>query len=229
MPDLPEVVVYDVNETLSDMSAMPGRFADVGAPADLAGLWFATVLRDGFAVAASGTAAGFAEIGRHVLHELLEDVPLDRPLDEAVEHVLSGMSELDLHPDVAPAVRRLHAAGVRQVTLSNGSAAVAEALLTRAGVRDPFEQLLSVEDAGAWKPVRTAYRYAAETSGVDADRMLLVAVHPWDVHGAARAGLRTAWIDRRGGRYPGYLVAPDVTVRSLEELADQLLADRDPR
>jgi 2-haloacid dehalogenase len=223
LPDQPEVVVYDVNETLSDMSAMPGRFADVGAPTHMAGLWFATLLRDGFALAASGTTAGFAEIGRHVLHDLLTDVRLDRPLDEAVEHVLSGMSELDLHPDVVPAVRRLHGAGVRQVTLSNGSAAVADALLTRADVRHCFERLLSVQDAGAWKPVATAYRYAAEVAGVRVEEMLLVAVHPWDIDGAARAGLRTAWVDRRAGRYPGYAATPDLSVRSLGELADHLL------
>lgn len=224
MPDVPEVVVYDVNETLSDMSAMPNRFADVGAPAHLAGLWFATLLRDGFALAASGTTAGFAEIGRHVLHDLLTDVRLDRPLDEAVEHVLSGMGELDLHPDVAPAVQRLHAAGVRQVTLSNGSASVADALLARAGVRDSFERLLSVEDAGGWKPVTTAYQYAAAVTGVRVDDLLLVAVHPWDVHGAVRAGLRTAWVDRRASRYPDYVATPELTVRSLDELADHLLA-----
>jgi len=33
-----------------------------------------------------------------------------------------------------------------------------------------------------------------------AEQMLLVTVHPWDIHGAARAGLSTAWINRAGGR-----------------------------
>lgn len=47
---MPAVVVFDVNETLSDMTPMAQRFTDVGAPADLATLWFATVLRDGFAL-----------------------------------------------------------------------------------------------------------------------------------------------------------------------------------
>jgi len=45
----PEVVVFDVNETLSDMSPIAERFTDIGAPAHLAKLWFATLLRDGFA------------------------------------------------------------------------------------------------------------------------------------------------------------------------------------
>lgn len=38
---------------------------------------------------------------------------------------------------------------------------------------------------------------------------MLVAVHPWDVDGAARAGMRTAWLDRRGTAYPSYFTAPN--------------------
>ncbi|MDJ0459334.1 haloacid dehalogenase type II, partial [Arthrobacter sp. NQ7] len=57
------VVVFDVNETLSDMSPMGERFREVGAPAEMARLWFATLLRDGFALAASGDNGSFATIG----------------------------------------------------------------------------------------------------------------------------------------------------------------------
>jgi len=44
----PSVVVFDVNETLSDMAPMAERFAEVGAPELAARLWFAVLLRDGF-------------------------------------------------------------------------------------------------------------------------------------------------------------------------------------
>lgn len=51
---------------------------------------------------------------------------------------------------------------------------------------------------------------------------MLVAVHPWDIDGASRAGLATAWINRDQGRYPSYYAAPALEVRSLAELAEQL-------
>lgn len=114
-----------------------------------------------------------------------------------------GFADLDLHPDVEPGLRAMRRAGLRVVTLSNGAAGVAERLLTRAGVRHLAEQVLTVEDVGVWKPARAAYQYAAERCAVDATSMLMVAVHPWDRHGAARAGLRTAWINRRGREYRG--------------------------
>ena len=52
----------------------------------------------------------------------------------------------------------------------------------------------------------------------------MVAVHPWDLHGASRAGLRTAWVDRTGSPYPSHLPPPDLHVRSLVDLAEQLQA-----
>jgi 2-haloacid dehalogenase len=216
------VIVFDVNETLSDMSPMAERFAEIGAPAQLAKLWFATLLRDGFALTAAGGNGAFAKIGAEVLRGLLADAGIGTDPERAVEHVMAGMAGLGLHPDVPEGVRALRAAGYRLVTLTNGSARVAEQLFAPAGLRDQFERLLSVEAAPAWKPARASYHYAATACSTDPGQMLLVAVHPWDIHGAAQAGLRTAWINRAGANYPDYFTPPDYTVASLGELAEAL-------
>jgi 2-haloacid dehalogenase len=220
--DKPDVVVFDVNETLSDMVPLGRRFADVGAPELTARIWFASLLRDGFALAVAGDSATFATLGRAALRTVLTGLPLSRDLDAAVEHVMAGFMDLGVHPDVPEGVRALTAAGLRLATLSNGSAAVAERLLTSAGLRDQFERLLSVDDAGVWKPARGAYEYAARTCDVSPSDMILVAVHPWDIDGAARAGMQTAWIDRDGRPYPGYFATPTHTVSALPELAQRL-------
>ncbi len=218
----PSVVVFDVNETLSDMAPMASRFADVGAPEHLAALWFATLLRDGFALTAAGTTESFGRLGQGALRSVLAGVPLDRDVDEAVEHVLAGFANMSLHPDVPDGVLALRRTGLRLVTLTNGATSVAERLLTEAGIRDEFEQLLSVEDAGTWKPSLGAYAYAAETCGAALADMLLVAVHPWDIDGAARAGMSTAWVNRGGKPYPDYFSPPAYAVSSLTELAARL-------
>ena len=117
------VIVFDVNETLSDMSPMGERFAEVGAPAQLAKLWFATLLRDGFALTAAGGNGAFAEIGAEVLRGLLAASDIGMDLDHAVVHVMAGMAGLGLHPGVPEGVRALRATGYRLVTLSNGAQA----------------------------------------------------------------------------------------------------------
>lgn len=219
-PARPDVLVFDVNETLSDMSAMRARFSDVGAPEHLAALWFATLLRDGFALAAAGSSERFAVLADGVLRSVLAGLDPDRDVDGAVEHVMSGFGQLDVHPDVPDGLRRLRAGGARLVTLSNGGTSVTEGLLTRAGVRDELEAVLSVEDAGVWKPDPGSYRYAATTCGTDLAAMMLVAVHPWDCDGAARAGMRSAWVNRTGATYPSYFTPPEVEATSLATLAD---------
>ena len=217
-----QVVVFDVNETLSDMAPLACRFADVGAPPALARLWFAALLRDGFARTAAGESERFAVLAEGGLRVVLHGVALDRPVNDAVAHILDGFAALSCHPDVPAGLRALRARGLRLVTMSNGAAAVAEKLLGDAGLRGEFEQVLSVEDAGVWKPAPGSYGYVAEVCDVAAAELLMVAVHPWDLDGAARAGLRTAWVDRTGVPYPVWCRPPDHIVPSLDLLADSL-------
>ena len=223
MPE-PLVIVFDVNETLSDMGPLGEAFAQAGAPRALAKLWFATLLRDGFALTASGDKEPFATIGAEALRTLLGAEGISGNLDTAVERVMAAMQNLSLHPDVPDGIRALAAAGHRLVTLTNGAAANSDRLLVAGGIRDKFELLLSVEDAPAWKPARAAYEYAGASAGAAPSGMLLVAVHPWDIHGAAKAGLRTAWINRTGARYPSYFRAPDITIPALTQLPAALAA-----
>lgn len=224
MQPRPSVIVFDVNETLSDMAAMAGRFTDVGAPGLLATAWFAAVLRDGFALTAAGGKEPFARLARGVLDTVLAGTGLNRPVAEAAEHILAGFSELGLHPDVPDGVRRLREGGLRLVTLSNGSADVADRLLSGAGIRGAFERLLSVEDAPAWKPAPAAYAYAARACSVPVGEMLLVAVHPWDIHGAHQAGMHTGWISRQQVPYPGYFSPPGLQAPGLGALAERILS-----
>lgn len=220
----PDVIVFDVNETLSDMAALGEAFSRAGAPPQAAPAWFAGILRDGFALAATGGNTGFAEIARQGLTRLLGEQDV-ASVAAGTEVVMTALLELDVHPDVVPGVEAL--AGVAElVTLSNGAASLAEDLLRRAGVGKHFTRLLSVEDAPAWKPARTAYEYAVSRCGTEPGGMLLVAVHPWDIHGARAAGWRTAWLNRTGATYPTYFAAPDLEVADLPALARVLGGDR---
>lgn len=218
----PGLLIFDVNETLSDMSPMAQRFVDVGAPAHLATTWFAGLLRDGFALTAAGSSRSFAHIATQSLQVCLHGLALDRAAADAASYVMDGFAALSVHADVPDGIRALRHQGIRLVTLSNGSVSVAEALLEQSGIRESFERLLTVQDVGSWKPAPEAYAYALQQCGVDAEEAMLVAVHPWDIDGAARAGLATAWVNRTGGPYPDYFRPPGLQVASLSHLADQL-------
>lgn len=204
------------------MAPLADRFSDVGAPSALMQTWFAGLLRDGFALTVVGENPQFAHVGEEVLRGLLGSVDgLSRDVDDAVHHIMSGFRELALHSDVYEGLRLLGDAGIRMVTLTNGSVSLSENMFQAAGVAHHFERLLSVEHAAAWKPAREAYAYAAEQCGTSIGNMLLIAVHPWDIDGAKRAGMRAGRLDRRGTRYPGHFTEPDLIGRTVDELGER--------
>lgn len=212
-------VVLDVNGTLSDLSPLGSVLEAHGAPADLARTWFAGVLRDGFALSIHREAPAFLDLARELLlRELTTRTGLDAPPEDVVEEVLERFGGLDVHPDVGPGLRALAEAGVELTAFSNGSAAGVQGLLDRAGLSEIVSRVLSVEETSVWKPHPAAYAYATERLQRRADELTLVAVHPWDLDGAGRAGWRTAWVDREGAPWPGSFRHPLARVTTFEEL-----------
>ncbi|MGY4770990.1 haloacid dehalogenase type II [Kribbella sp. CWNU-51] len=216
-----DVLVLDVNETLSDLEPLRDRFVAAGLPAHSLDAWFAATLRDGFALTAAGAYADFRAVAADVLATQLAGAGIE-PTEDTVTGVLSGLTRLALHPDVEPGLRRLHDAGARIVTLTNGSAAISERMFTEGGILPLLEHRLDVATPQRWKPHPAAYRYAAEVCDVPVERMALAAVHPWDVDGARRAGLQGIYVDRRATPYPKAFLAPDLVVPDFEALAAEL-------
>ena len=60
----------------------------------------------------------------------------------------------------------------------------------------PFDHVISVAVANAFKPNIATYTKAAEMMGVRMDEVLFIANHAFDCIGAKSAGMRTAFIDR---------------------------------
>ena len=214
------LVAFDVNETMVDMSGLRPAFAGVGLAPDLVPLWFARVLRDGFALTVLDEYRSFADVGAQALRGLAPDL-VD---DAAVDAVMAAFRRLDPHPDVAPALDLLHQAGVAVVTLTNGSSELVAALLSRAGLDRYVTANLSVDAVRRWKPAPEPYRYAADQAGVRPDRITLVACHAWDCAGAARAGLRAGWVARSEPRWPDTFPVPDVTGPDLLSVIRAILA-----
>ncbi len=218
----PHAVVFDVNETLFDLSALRPRFEDMGLPPYALQWWFAVLLRDGVALAAAGDHATFPALATEALAEVAGAADCHVPPDAASE-LLAAFAELPAHPDAEAAFHRLRDRHVPAVALTNGSAAVTSGLLERAGLRALVPRVLSVDAVGHWKPRPEPYRYAASELGIAPGQLAMVAVHPWDLHGAAGAGLVTGWVNRSGRTYPAVFTHPHVQARSLDGVVEQLL------
>lgn len=219
----PKVVAFDVIETLFALEPMGERLKQAGLPEQALPAWFAGLLRDAFALEVTGVFKSFEEVAAGTLEVLMAKYGVP-PEAQAIERVLQGFGELPAHDDVSPAFKVLTDAGIRIVTLTNGSARTTQKLLKNAGVSDMVERSLSIDEVEHWKPRREVYLYAAQACGVRPGEVALIAAHPWDIQGASRAGLTSGWVPRGEKVYPRVMDAPDVKGDTLTAVAEQLSA-----
>ena len=216
----PDIVAFDVVETLASLDVVQAALIDVGLPGELLPCWFTRILRDAMALSLAGNYATFADVAASALHAETRG----RLTDQQVQDVVAAFGRLTPQPDAAAALRAASEAGLRVFTLSNGAAATTQDFLDSAGLSSYVERVLSIDEVRAWKPARGPYDLAVHTAGVAAEKVALVAVHSWDIHGAHAAGLTTGWSPRLEGRPTPIFAPADVTAPTLNGVVAELLA-----
>ncbi len=138
---------------------------------------------------------------------------------EEVQWLVSQIETLKPFPDVLEVLHRLHV-HFRLAILSNGDRDMLEAARPHIGF--DFDAVISVEEAGYFKPHFSTYAKACEILGEDPSRILFVANHAFDCIGAKAWGMRTAFIDRRKRPFGETPHVPDLIVEDFQALADAL-------
>jgi 2-haloalkanoic acid dehalogenase type II len=138
-------------------------------------------------------------------------------VEEAFEAFIQARNEVDLYPDVLPALDRL-ATRYRLFTASNGNAD-----LGKIGIAQFFERTVAARHVGALKPDPAIFHKVIEGTDLQAHEVVYVGDDPLlDVEGARGAGMQAIWIDRQGGEWPPQIAPAAHTVRSLTELVELL-------
>ena len=219
---MPEIVVFDVNETLLNLAALDPLFERAFGDASARQQWFAQVLQSALVVTVLDRYVDFGTIGAAALEMTAARRSVSLSARDRAA-ILGGMLTLPPHPEVRESLARLRAAGFRLATLTNSTAKVARAQLTNAGLIEYFDQVLSVDAVRRFKPATETYRMAARELGVEASDLRLVAAHDWDVAGALRAGWAAAFVARPGMVLGPLSEQPGIVGRDLHEVVDQIL------
>lgn len=160
----------------------------------------------------------FRFLRKRVLEQMAIESGYTRELvDDAFAVFDAARNRVTLYPDVLNALQKL-ASRYRVVALTNGNAN-----LSTIGIRHLFYDAVTAVDAGIAKPAPAIFGQAVARAGTTAAETLHVGDDPQtDIAGAARAGLKSAWMNRERGRWPNGLQAPDVTVHTMTELCEHL-------
>jgi 2-haloacid dehalogenase len=161
----------------------------------------------------------YREIGHRAVSYVMDRCGISYIQDE-VRRLVGEIEKLKPFPDVVAALERLRAKGYKLAILSNGDRDMLKAAAPHIGFR--FDSVISVEEAGYFKPHWKTYAKAAEIIGVDRSSILFVANHAFDCIGAKSYGMRTAFIDRRKRPFGQTPWQPDLIVSDFTELAATL-------
>ncbi|MBN8874301.1 MAG: haloacid dehalogenase type II [Rhodospirillales bacterium] len=140
--------------------------------------------------------------------------------EEEVRWLVSCIERLKCFPEVPEALARLQSR-YKIVVLSNGDPDMLEAAKPHHGI--PFDAVISVAEANAFKPHRATYEMAARKMDVAMEEVLFVANHEFDCVGAKAAGMHTAFIDRRQRPFAKWPHQPDLLLPSMTGLADAMV------
>ena len=217
-----QACVFDAYGTLFDYASAAARCGEsLGAQGErLTALWREKQLQYTWLRAVQGMHADFWRVTGDALDYSLETLGLDATALRG--KLMSSYLALDTFPEVRGVLERLKAGGVRTAILSNGSPEMLRAVVSHASLEPLLDAVLSVEEAGVYKPHPRVYQLAVDRLGVEPRAICYQSSNAWDAWAASAFGMRVVWCNRYGQgpeRLPG---RPDREVRSLAELPELL-------
>jgi len=212
---------FDVNETLLDTTELNRSVAQrLGDRPERAEAWFTSLLHHSLVESVTGSWNTFGDIAEAVLE--MNAARYGVTLPKNATPLTEIIAAMPAHPDVAAGLTALKQQGFILVALTNSSAALAEKQLGSAGLAPLFTRLLSVEQLQIYKPDLKVYQWAMKEMGKPVAECMMVAAHGWDVGGAKRAGMKTAFVTRRGQALYPLAPAPDLIVSDIGALATKI-------
>jgi len=216
----PRAVAFDMIGTTFSLEPVREPLRRLGLGEEGLETWFATGLRDAFALAATGGFSPFTKVLEGALDQLLAAKSLPEGEDRA--DVFEALKTLSPYDDAHEAFSTVKDAGISVVALTNGSRSSTRKLLDRSGLDAFVDRIVSVEEVQTFKPKRDVYLHTAAEAGALPEELMLVAAHGWDVHGAKSAGLMAGFVTR-GQPFPAFMRAPDIMGESLLAVCRQLV------
>ena len=188
--------VFDAYGTLFDVHSAAARHGErLGAQAQsVSALWRNRQLQYTWLRSLMGRHCDFMQVTADGLDYALDAHGID---DAALrDDLLHAYLELDCYPEVPHVLRTLRNAGLASAILSNGTPYMLEAAVRNAGIAELLDAVVSVEEAGIYKPAPQVYGLAVARLGTPAARISFQSSNAWDAAGAAAYGFRVVWINR---------------------------------
>ena len=143
--------------------------------------------------------------------------------EEQQAAILGSYAQLPPFSDVLETLQQLSQSGHRLFAFSNGSKKALTTLLGNAQISSYFEDLVSVEDVGVFKPSPKVYAHFNRKTMSKPTNSCMVSGNPFDVIGARTYGMYAVWVQRDVQRvFDPWGIRPSQTIKSLSQLEQAL-------
>lgn len=215
-------VIFDPNSVVPEVEKVfPGKGLEFTKA------WRAKQFEYCFLRSITGEHADFLQVTGDSLDYTAQQMRLDLTAEKR-EQLIRAYSSLKPWPDTVSALKKLKAAGIRIIALSNFTPKMLRENSDAAGISSLFDDLLSTETNGTFKPDPNAYALGIKALDLSKDEIVFAAFGSWDAYGARSYGYPTVWVNRfdlppeRLGKHP------DRTTKNLDGLLEFVLDSPHP-
>ena len=217
------VLIFDVNETLLDMTPLRKSVNALLDNEQGFRIWFGMLLHYSTVSNSINEYHDFGTIAGATL--TMAATSMNKKVNEdEIKEALSTIKTLQAYPDVEKGLQLLKDNGFRLATLTNSPPHALKQQLINSNLTLYFEQALSIDSLKKYKPAAETYLWAAKELAVKPEEMLMIAAHGWDLAGASHAGLATCFIAREGQSLYTLSSKPDFEANDILAIAEQLVA-----
>jgi 2-haloacid dehalogenase len=196
--------VFDAYGTLFDVHTAAARHqAAIGANWDrLSQIWRSKHLEYTWIHALTGRHTTFWQLAERSLDYAIAMIG-GLPAGLKYE-LLAAYRTLPAYPEVPEVISALKQRGAKLAILTNGDLDMIRDAVASAGLTGLFDALITVHEAGVFKPDPRVYALACNRLGVQPGQISFQSSNRWDVAGGKAFGFHCVWINRAGApdEYP---------------------------
>ena len=122
--------------------------------------------------------------------------------------------------EVRDTLKKLKQSNYKLAILSNGTPDLLNELVISNQLKDIFDDIFSVEEAGIFKPDSKVYDLPINKYNIEKNEVLFLSANTWDVSGAGNYGYNTVWVNRNNNIFDKLDFEPNKQISNLSELLD---------
>ncbi|MDA9691193.1 haloacid dehalogenase type II [Candidatus Pelagibacter sp.] len=122
--------------------------------------------------------------------------------------------------EVRDTLKKLKQSNYKLAILSNGTPGLLNELVVSNQLKNIFDDIFSVEEAGIFKPDSKVYDLPINKYNIEKNEVLFLSANTWDVSGAGNYGYNTVWVNRNNNIFDKLDFEPKQQISNLLELLD---------